>query len=179
MNRGSHESWTQKQTQYTHWELCTRFYLQREREQNKDNKSEAGARGTGTAHLEGCPERPWSGPRELCNRGRRYWQVREQMSKENLTKVLLAYMEGQAEELWGGFPWDNPERGGMVPWVAKSIWAGRRTGRWSDWRMISLIRTDNGGGTRKPVLEEMNNRWWVQGGIVQRPVHKLNMKSRA
>lgn len=68
------------------------------------------------------------------------------MSKENLTKLLLAYMQGQAEELCRGFPWDNPERGGMVPWVTKSVWAGRRTGRWSDWRMIS----DNGGGTRKP-----------------------------
>lgn len=64
-------------------------------------KSEAGAGGTGTAHKEGCPERPRSGPWELCDRGRTYWQVREQM--------------------------------------------------------ISLIRTDNGGGTRKPMLEEMNN----------------------
>lgn len=44
MNRGLCKGRTQKRDQYTHWELYTRLYLQKEWEQNKDKQERSRSR---------------------------------------------------------------------------------------------------------------------------------------
>lgn len=74
------------------------------------------------------------------------WQVSQQESKVN-----LAYTQARLKSFREGFHGTVQERssarGGMVPWGAKSVGAGRRTGRWSDCMMISFMGADDGGGT--------------------------------
>lgn len=88
--------------------------LQNEGDQNEGKQEWTGAGGNGDGHGEGCPLRSRFEPQVCCNRGKSdYWQVREQMTRVNIMEVLLAYVQVQTEELWGGFLWENPERGNL------------------------------------------------------------------
>lgn len=135
MNLGLNEGGTEKQTQYTRWELYARLYLQRSQAKNKKNR---GDEETGTVYEEGCSETLWSESWESAKEGETIsLQVKQQVNQESRT-VPPAYMQGQVEELqWGRRPWENPERvsmrGGMVPWVLMNVETDRRTGRYRDW----------------------------------------------
>lgn len=83
-------------------------------EWRRSKRRQTRAGGNGDGHGEGCPLRSRFEPQVCCNRGKSdYWQVREQMTRVNIMEVLLAYVQVQTEELWGGFLWKNPERGNL------------------------------------------------------------------